>query len=561
MAASDSGRRSFLRRATDALRDFFFLPKNYYEGAQTDYTARSLLPGVLQDARFDADKATREELARKARFFEANEGIVNRLADVFEQYTVGPGLSVVPKTEDEDYNLAAGQWWEDWCKFPDVSSNLHFGTVQGQMARALFIDGEVFIYKTFSRETGRPRIQLIEAHRISTPPHLQAQEGKGIIDGIEFAVDEHGNPVGKPRVYWCRMDGSRGTMLSGNTSGRGVWEPIQGDRIIHLFDPARPGMVRGLTYLYPVINDLHDLSDLQKLEMAAAKNNSEVANVVTNKTGEANLAAMKRDRWRITSQNASGNSVTKTAPLVYETTLGGRTIYISNGEKFEQFRSDRPGAATRDYWDYLVRKICAGVGISALLVLPFSLQGTVTRADLDVAAAFFKSKSGLIQAVLREIYIWAMGWAVKFDRSLDGAPREWWRTAIRPPRSVNVDVGRNSAAILDELEGGVRTYQDVCGELGFDWRVVLEQKAIEASFINHLVDKYGVTRDQIAQLAKQSMTVVETSQQTAQKEKTLNPPADGEGPTEPPQNCHHIYPPREPADPFQQSKQTDKATI
>jgi capsid protein len=540
MAASDSGRRSFLRRATDALRDFFFLPQARYEAAYESYGERSLLSATVQDARIDADSSTRIELVRRARYWERNNAIVNRLADVFEQYTVGCGLAITPKTEDEDFNLSAGQWWEDWCKFPDVASGLHFGTIQGQMARALFVDGEVFIYKTFSRDSGRPRIQLIEAHRICTPPHLRTMEGKGILDGIQFDVDANGNPIGKPKVYWCRMDGSAQTFLSGgSTNGQGVWEPIPGDRIIHLYDPPRPGMPRSLTILYPVLNDLHDLDDLQALEMKAAKNNARVANVVTNKTGEANLGAMRRERWTIQGRNAAGSATSKNAPLVSEMTVGGETWYAANGEKFEQFRSDRPGASTRDYWDYLVRKICAGVGISSLLVLPFSLQGTVTRADLDVAAAFFRSKSSLIQAVLREVYIWVMGWAVKFDRSLDGAPREWWGCSIRPPRSVNVDVGRNSQAILDEMEAGIRTFEDVCGELGNDWRTVVRQRATEAKYVDDLAKEFGIHRDFISHFTmptpledKAAIDSADPEEGGEPKEKPEEAPEESEDPFE-----------------------------
>src|SRR5204863_10081968 len=108
-------------------------------------------------------------------------------------------------------------------------------------------------------------------------------------------------------------------------------------------------------------------------------------------------------------------------------------------------------------------------------------------------------------------------------RQLDGAPREWWHTVVRPPRSVTVDVGRNSQAILEELEGGIRTYQDVCAEMGHDWRHILRQKAVEASFVNGLVDEFGVTREQIAQLAKQTMTVKETIDPTAEEEATRDP--------------------------------------
>jgi lambda family phage portal protein len=502
--AAASRRGEFLRNAwasvRDSVRDFFFHPpQNRYEGAHQTWGERSWLPGAVQDARFDADQATRTELVRRSRYWERNNAIVNRLADVFEQYTVGQGLQQVPSCVDEDgkplkdWNIAAARWWNDWCKFPDVCSGQPFGVMQGQMARALFVDGEIFIYKTFSRESGRPRIQLIESHRIETPSHLKHLEGKSIIDGIEFATDPNGNAVGRPKAYWVRIDT---TPASGNVVG--VWDPIDASRMIHLCDPSRPGMVRPLPMLYPVMNDLHDLDDLQKYEMAAAKSNAEVASVVTNKTGEADTRGLRRAKYEIGSQNAGGSATTKQAPLFYEhVTQGGKRVYISNGEKFEEFRTDRPGAATQSYWDYLVRKICAGVGISSLLVLPFSLQGTVTRADLDVASAFFKAKSSLISAALREIYVWALGWAVKFDRSLDGAPREWWAVTSRPPRSPNVDVGRNSYAVISELKAGIRNYQDVCAELGGDWRDVLRQRAIEASFIKDLTNEFGVTKEDI----------------------------------------------------------------
>src|SRR5438477_61653 len=199
-----------------------------YEAASQTFFDRSWIPAAVQDARFDADSSTRLELVRRSRYWERNNAIVNRLADVFEQYTVGPsGLQVIPTCEGddgEDWNQTAAQWWAGWSKWPDVSSGLPLGVLQSIMARTWF--------------------------------------------------------------------------------------------------------------LYPVMNDLHDLDDLQFLEMKAAKSNADVANVVTNKTGEATVTASRRQRWQIQSQDKDGNPVNKQAPLFYETTLGGRTIYVSNGEKF-----------------------------------------------------------------------------------------------------------------------------------------------------------------------------------------------------------------------------------
>jgi lambda family phage portal protein len=513
------------------------LPVNRYEAAYQMWGDRSYLPASVQDARFDADASTRLELLRRSRYWERNNAIVNRLADVFEQFTVGAdGLKVIPSCPadqgGEDWNQCAGMWWKQWCKFPDVSGLQPFGVLQSIMTRAWFVDGEVFIYKTFSPQSGFPRIQLIEGHRVGTPPHLRSEEGKSIVDGIEFWPDPSGHPTGRPRRYWVRTyDVSFYPSNLFPTVTTGAYEPIDGNRIIHLFEPCRPGMYRGLPLLYPVMNDLHDLDDLQMLEMKAAKAAAEVSNVITNKPGEANTSSSRRQKWQIQGQDAAGNPVNKTAPLFYEVTNGGRTVYMATGEKFEQFQSTRPSVATKDYWDYLVRKICAGVGISSLLVLPFSLQGTVTRADLDTAASFFRSRSAVVAAVIREIYLWAMSWAVKYDRSMDGAPDQWWHMEIRPPRSVTVDVGRNSSALMEELKCGVRNYQDICAEMGHDWRHVLRQKAIEAKFINDLMDEFDVDRDQIAELARETMTKREQLSPSRAEMDALQP--DGPNGTEP----------------------------
>lgn len=476
-----------------------------YEGAFQTWGDRSWLSSSVQDARFDADGSTRLELLRRSRYWDQNSWLAVKLKQISQQYTVGPaGLKLVPNVPGaEAFNQAAAKWFDNWSKFPDYDSSQPFGVIQQIMHNSWWVDGECFIYKTFSG--GLPRIQLIEAHRIGTPPDMRGREGRDVIDGVQFDLDENGTPTGRPLQYWLRVDQTANQMPPWSTppATMGIWEPIPADQIIHLFDPLRPGMKRGLPRMTPVMNDIHDLEDFQMLEMKAAKAAAEIANVVTNKTGEANSQQLRRQKMQIQSQDAAGNPVTKTNPFYYEVTMGGRTTYFVNGEKIEQFKSDRPSIATQWYWDYLVRKVCAGVGISALFVMPFSLQGTVTRADLDIATSFFRSRSAIIAAVLREIYIWAMSWAVKFDRNLkmDGIPKEWWHVHVRPPRAPNVDVGRNSAAIISEVNAGIRTFQDVCAEMGHDWRQMMDQKAAEADYINQLLKKYpGVTRDQISQL-------------------------------------------------------------
>jgi capsid protein len=425
--------------------------------------------------------------------------------------------------ESDSWDETASRWWSSWSKFPAIDCQFPLSVIQSEIATTWWHDGELFIYKTFSKESGRPRIQLIEGHRVGTPPDMRELEGHAIVDGIEFQPDSDGRPSGRPIRYWVRTDVGQASLYGGYVPAlfrSGDYKPIQAGQIIHLFKPTRPGMFRGLPMVTGRMNDLHDLEDMQLLEKKAAKDAAEITNVVTNKTGEAPISSSRRQKWQIQSQDANGNPIVKSTPLFYEVTMGGRTVYQMNGEKFEQFKSDRPSIATRDYWDYLVRKVA---GPMWPLMLPQSVQGTQFRAFMEVANTYFRMHTTILAAVMREIYVWALGWGVDYDRSLDGAPKEWWHVDVVPPRAVTVDIGRNSTALLNELKAGTRTYKSFCGELGHDWKDVLRQKAIEAAFINRLVHEYDVTGRQIAELAQESLRVTEKVTETSAEIEEENP--------------------------------------
>jgi capsid protein len=157
----------------------------------------------------------------------------------------------------------------------------------------------------------------------------------------------------------------------------------------------------------------------------------------------------------------------------------------------------------REYWRQLTEKVCAGVGIPYVLVYPESMQGTVYRGALDMSAVWFKSRHQVMSSAARRIYEYVMEYAIKSDPKLNDAPSDWYEVAITAPRSPNVDVGRNSAAQLAELEAGILTYDEVYGARGLDWRSALEAKAQQALFVRQLADKYGVDVSEISVIQKE----------------------------------------------------------
>lgn len=436
--------RTLIQRAKDAVRA-------WYEGARYR-VGYPWIPATHQDARLDLPSATRQTLQSKARYFERNSPLINRLADIFETYTVGVGLTVHPQSSDGEWNKRARAWWSGWERLADISTRQTFGTLQGLIARAWFFDGECFILLTESETSRRPRLQVIESHRVKTPDKLISEEGKTVVDGVQIDT-KTGRPVG----YY--IDGNE--------------KPVPADIIIHVFEPSRPGQYRGIPFLTPAINLLSDLTEIEKLEIKAARAASVVANILKTSSGEVSAEELIAN-----GGNVSTNSTTSEVSA-YQERLGGETIVLRPDQELTQFKSDRPSVVAMDYMRQLRADVCSACGIPSVLAFPEQMQGTQYRGALDMAATFFKCRSAVMQEVVRRIWEYVIAAASPFERDINSKPSDWYKVTIPSPRAVNVDVGRNSAAMLAELQAGVTTYSQIYGPLGIHWEDAFNSLAEE----------------------------------------------------------------------------------
>jgi capsid protein len=459
-------------------------PAAYYEGAQWKAGEQGWIFGSLQDQRLDASAMTRMELMRKSRAFERNNAFQNRLADIFEQYTVGAGgLSLVSASKD------ATTYFNQWSKDCDALGLMDFGTIQTVAARDWFVDGECFLVKVIIN--GRLKIQIVEGHRVYTPPDLAGGEGVTIVDGV--TIDAAGRKTG----VWVNV----GIESAYATTSNEQWKFVRADDVYHIYEPSRAAMYRGLPFCYPVMNDLNDLDDLQKLVNQVAKQAATIGNVTTNRTGELSTKDARRVGIRINTANATGQTTPKSVADYYQVKFGAQEIALQHGDSIKQFQAERPNLAEREHWDYLTGKICIGQGIAKQLVWPYSIQGTVARADNEVSAAFFRSRSTVLQCAVRWVFFNVIRWAQDYDRQVIRGGFDFTgfeNVVVRAPRSPNVDVGRNSKALVNELESGLRTFQDIYAEAGQDWTEQLTQKAKEAKFIKQLATSEDVDANDIA---------------------------------------------------------------
>ena len=461
------------------LRNWLLKVLNVRHASAQYSTARTRIPGSPQDAHLDLAACDRMTLVNLSRHWEINSPLASKLGFIFEQYTVGEdGLPVSPATSSEDFNREALLFWQETEPLLDIGSALGFRHLQGLTAHRWFFDGEMYWMKTRG-ETGFARIQGIETHRIQTPDAFR--KDPSVVDGIRLDLR-----TGRPLSYFV-AEGADAKQF----------REIPATSMIPFVDQSRVRLHHSAPFLAPALNDLQDLHELQHFEMLAAKDASEITNVVYNQIGEAPPSGINTTRYGEQVTLNTGATATENKEEFYRNKVGGRTVYLQIGDKLEQHQSQRPGVAMQGFWDFLESNICIATGISRLLVRPWSMQGTVTRADLDSQAAFFRTRSAVLIAGTRNAYEYVIGQAIRMGR-LKNPPKDWAKASILPPRNVNVDVGRQSEAMLRELEAGATNYQTIYSQLGLNWRDELRKKAAEARYIRDLATEFEIDPSEIS---------------------------------------------------------------
>lgn len=433
-----------------------------YAGAMPS-PRRPYVHETAQDAHLDINSTERRILVARSRELERDNPYWSKFLDIHEHYTIGRGISLTPQSSDPEFNAFIKEKWTEWSRHPFIDSDLTLEEGERMLARAVACDGDQFIIKCGSRRN--PMLQVVECQRVATPDI----QNENIIDGIE--VDALGNKI----AYYIRREISNGIKAQ-------RYQRIPADQVIHVFNPARFGQLRGLPLCTNVINDLIDLTILHTCEMDAAKFNSATSAVW--KTTGSGLDADENPFGG--GSDESSESIEERQSRI-ENILGGRVLRIDDNESLVPYIASRPTTVTQEYWEFLLKKISAGIGYSDLLIFPRSVQGTVVRANLETTAAHLRSEHEVYAAAIKSIYEWFAGFYTSKTSATD-----WWKCATQPPRSPIVDIERNSNAIIEETRNGIRSMTANCAELGRSFEDVLREKAQDSLLIKKVSQETGI---------------------------------------------------------------------
>lgn len=282
-----------------------------------------------------------QTLRARARYLVRNHPFAKKAQRVFVTNLVGTGVRPIPLVDDISLKAEIGAVFEQWTEECDADGLLDFYGLQGLIARAMFDAGECFLRfrPRYARDGLKVPVQcqLLESEFCPYELNYVADNGNLIRAGVEF------NPIGQRVAYWFWRTHPGEYAMPTTQVG---YTRVPAEDVLHLFEPLRPGQIRGVSWLSAAIvraflTDQYEDAELERKKVAAL-----FAGFVTrpdNSDADPPIAPQDQPSAGTsdTSMNAPGEAIAGLTPGMMQILLPGEEITFSNpadvGGNFEAF--------------------------------------------------------------------------------------------------------------------------------------------------------------------------------------------------------------------------------
>ena len=437
---------------------------------------------------------------------------------------VGGGLTLQARIDRELLRMTEEQAdaWEShverefrlWSAYCDAQRVLKFGGLQELAFRSSLERGDVFSVLPYIAKPQSPyglSVQLIEADRVSNPDNKA--------DSAECAGGITRDQYGAAKIYHFQ-NRHPGDVYGGGASAK--WIPVRAygeasgrRQVLHLFKMLRPGQVRGVPFLAPVIKELKQITRYTDAELMAAVVSGMLTVFVTSEQGDTPFAPM------------SPTEETGASTADSDIKLGnGAVVGLAPGEEVTPVDPTRPNAQFDPFVTAIVRQIGLCLEIPyEVLIKHFTSSYSAARAALLEAWKFFLlRRAWLADSFCQPVYEAWLEEAIANDRI--AAPgffsdpiihqaycRADW---IGPAKGTINEKDEVEAAVL-RMDAHLTTLDaETAGLTGGDWESNVRQRQKE----QRALDKAGLRREPKPKSAAGRPPIDGTDQETVDKDKT-----------------------------------------
>jgi lambda family phage portal protein len=375
---------------------------------------------------------------------------------------IGEGIRPASATGDRDLDVTIDKLWRRWQKDASGALPVGFYGLQSLAVRSFLESGEVLIRRRSRRVEDRlavpMQIQILEADQLDGQMNKELNGGARIVQGVEFS------PTEKLQAYHLlrRHPGETSAGLRGVS--RETVRVIARD-VAHLYEPTRPGQVRGVPWLAPAIRRFRDLDDYEDAELMRKKVEACVSAFVYSTEEEEEGVSSKLE-------DADGN--------IIETLEPGLVSYLRGGKQVV-FNQPHAVGGYDAYKRAELQSIAAAVGLTYEL-----LSGDLSKVNFSsIRAGLIEFRrmirslrsSLVIPMICDPVWLWFIEAGIasgeipaalrvtRGEVTLADAFGVKWSA----PRFEEVDRAKDAKADLAELQAGTTTLIDLLAKRGVDW--------------------------------------------------------------------------------------------
>lgn len=363
--------------------------------------------------------------------------------------------------------------WRAWAETPacDWEGQHDLFGLQSMAMRSVVESGECLIRL---RRTGRQTVRTASGEIEVPPIQLQILEGEflentrikrevagknTVLSGVEFSKD------GKRVAYHLFKDHPGGLDSIASTFST---QRIDASEISHIYRQDRPGQVRGVPWLAPIMIRLRDFDEFEDAQLVRQK----IASMFTAFVHDLEGLDETVDKCVIGE---------KVEPGQIEILPPGKSVTFGNPPSVSNYK---------EYTTVMLHSIASGLGITYE-----ALTGDLSEVNFSSARMGFLEMNRNIDAWRCQIMIpkfnwpvfnWFLGALPLIGQNPDGVSAVW-----TPPRREMVDPTKEVPAMKDAVRSGFVTLSEVLRQGGFDPEKLLEEYARD----NQRIDDLQLTLD------------------------------------------------------------------
>jgi len=392
-----------------------------------------------------------QTVAARARDAVRNNAYAARVVDLWTANLVGTGIT----TQWRD--AAHTSVWSVWSRSTDCDSDglTDWAGLQALAVRAMVESGESLMWfrrvpATAENPVGL-RIQVLEGDRLDWSYNKRLADGAAIVQGIE--VDSFGRPIA-----YHLLAGSGdwpGYRLSVSERVR-----VPASDVVHLFRRRRPGQLRDVSWLAPVLWTLRDLAEYDVALLRKAYVEACLALVVTGGEDDGTLTGEAREGLT----DAHGRLVEAIEP---------QQILYSRGDRQVHTIEPTGGGSHIGFATRALEAVAVGTGLSYDQV-----SGDVSRANFSSLRAGKIEFRRLLEQVQYTLLIPTMVGRVARRFHEEGVLRGLWSGPMpevvnTPPAPEMVDPLKETLALIRQVRAGFVPPQEAVAQFGYDYKEVI----------------------------------------------------------------------------------------